>query len=279
MGSSHQLPSQIGPCNNLMLIVNADDWGRSEAETNAALDCHERGTVTSVSAMVFMKDSDRAASIARIGGVDVGLHLNLTEEFASEEAPAQLRQAQGRIARFLRRNKYTLLLYHPGLRQQFSYVYGAQADEFRRLYGADPSHVDGHLHMHHCTNMMIDRIIPKGQRVRRNFSFGPGEKGVVNRTYRGLADLWLGRRYRLTDFFFSLEWCLKTGNLLRIMELAKTAIVELMTHPIYPAEHAFLTGEVFESLLEGVAKGTRVNGENCPLGALPSGPRSELGQN
>jgi predicted glycoside hydrolase/deacetylase ChbG (UPF0249 family) len=241
-----------------MLIVNGDDWGRSEAETNAALDCHERGTVTSVSAMVFMKDSDRAAGIAKIAGVDVGLHLNLTEEFTSEETPAQLRQAHRRIARFLRRNKYAFLLYHPGLRKEFWSVYGAQADEFRRLYGVDPSHLDGHLHMHHCTNMMIDRIIPKGQRVRRNFSFWPGEKGVVNRTYRGLADLWLGRRYKLSDYFFSLESCLKAGTLSRVMELAKTAIVELMTHPVYPLEHGFLTGEICKSLMERMPKGSRV---------------------
>jgi chitin disaccharide deacetylase len=241
-----------------MLIVNADDWGRSEAETNAALDCCERGTVTSASAMVFMKDCDRAATIARRAGVDVGLHLNLTEEFTSAETPACLREAHGRISRFLRRNKYALLLYHPGLRREFRYVYGAQADEFRRLYGVDPSHVDGHLHMHHCTNMLIGRVIPKGQRVRRNFSFWPGEKSVVNRTYRGLADQWLGRRYRLTDYFFSLESCLKTGTLSHVMNLAKTAIVELMTHPIHPIEHDFLIGEAFEDLMQGVLKGSHI---------------------
>lgn len=239
-----------------MLIVNADDLGRSCEETDAALACCKLGTVTSVSAMVFMKDSDRAARLAREAGVDVGLHINLTEEFTSEEAPPRLREAHRRIARFLRRSRYALLLYHPGLRKEFRYVYEAQAGEFRRLYSVEPSHVDGHQHMHHCANMVIDRTIPTGQRVRRNFSFWPGEKGAVNRTYRRLVDMWLGRRYRLTDHFFSLESCLKTGRLSRVMELAKSASVELMTHPVYGVEYTFLTGESGWESMRGIQKGT-----------------------
>lgn len=231
-----------------MLIVNADDWGRSEIETNAALRCHERGAVTSVSAMVFMKDSDRAARVARDSGLSAGLHLNLTEEFTSTEIPGYLGEAHRRIARFLKCGKHAFLLYHPGLREEFRCVYQAQAEEFQRLYGEAPSHVDGHLHMHHCTNMMIDRLIPKGQRVRRNFSFCPGEKSLMNRTYRRVSDWWLGRRYQMTDFFFSLEWCLKSGTLSRVMELAETASVELMTHPVYSAEQAALTGEMFQRI-------------------------------
>src|SRR5215831_8631232 len=140
-----------------MLIVNADDWGRSEAETNATLDCYRHGSVTSVSGMVFMKDSERAADIAKSAGFDVGLHLNLTEPFTSASVPPQIHVAQGRIAAFLTRSKYAFLFYHPGLRREFRVVYDAQAEEFRRLYGREPSHVDGHQHMHHCMNMMVDR--------------------------------------------------------------------------------------------------------------------------
>ncbi len=238
-----------------MLIVNADDWGRSCRETDAALACCKLGSVTSVSAMVFMKDSERAARIARENGVDVGLHINLTEEFTSGEVPAPLGKAHRRIARFLRRSKYALLLYHPGLRDEFRYVYEAQAGEFRRLFSMDPSHVDGHQHMHHCANMVIDQIIPKGQRVRRNFSFWPGEKGVVNRTYRRLVDKWLGQRYQLTDHFFSLESCLTTGRLSRVMELAKSANVELMTHPVFGVEYEFLTGVSGRESMRGLQKG------------------------
>ena len=35
-----------------------------------------------VSAMVFMEDSERAASIARADAIDAGLHLNFTTAFS-----------------------------------------------------------------------------------------------------------------------------------------------------------------------------------------------------
>jgi len=47
-----------------MLIINADDFGRSWEETDVAHSCIRRGQITSVTAMVFMHDSERAA----IGG-------------------------------------------------------------------------------------------------------------------------------------------------------------------------------------------------------------------
>jgi len=61
-----------------MLIINADDLGRSVVETDAALRCYSAGRITSVSAMVFMSDSERAAELANGNGLDVGLHLNFS---------------------------------------------------------------------------------------------------------------------------------------------------------------------------------------------------------
>ena len=224
-----------------MLIVNADDWGRSRAETDAAMACHARGTVTSVSAMVFMEDSERAADVAKGVGLDVGLHVNFTQEFTSNGAAARLRDYQDRLARFLKRSKYALVLYHPLLREHFRYVYQMQADEFVRLYDGPPSHVDGHQHMHLCSNMLFDGIIPPGQRVRRSFSFWPGEKNFINRTYRRFVDKLLSRRFRLTDYFFALSHCLRNGCMKRVENLAKAASVELMTHPAKTEEFNWLT--------------------------------------
>src|SRR5208282_5974677 len=126
-----------------MLIVNADDWGRSQLETDAALSCYKMGRVSSVSAMVFMADSQRAADLAVAAGIDVGLHLNLSQRFTTEIHDALLQQYHDAIVRFLTRGKYALLLYNPMLRRQFRHVYQAQMDEFRRIYGKNPSHVDG----------------------------------------------------------------------------------------------------------------------------------------
>src|SRR5258708_25144263 len=57
-----------------VLIVNADDWGRDYETTARTLECALHGTISSVSAMVFMQGSERAAAIARERGIDAGLH-------------------------------------------------------------------------------------------------------------------------------------------------------------------------------------------------------------
>src|SRR6266513_2908362 len=98
-----------------MLIINADDWGRSGAETDAALRCYKGGRITSVSAMVFMEDSERAAELAKENDLDVELHLNFTDKFTANYYPGTLGNYHSKIDRFLRRNKYSQLLYNPFL--------------------------------------------------------------------------------------------------------------------------------------------------------------------
>src|SRR5438045_1599494 len=145
-----------------MLIINADDWGRSVVETDAALKCYQAGRVTSVSAMVFMADSERAAEVARENKVDAGLHLNFDERFTAKRGSGVLGGYQTKLARFLRRHKYAQLVYNPFLRQAFSYSYQAQAEEFVRSFGKPPSHIDGHHHTHLCANLLFSTMIPAG---------------------------------------------------------------------------------------------------------------------
>src|SRR5260221_13625106 len=213
-----------------MIIINADDWGRSKAETDAAYACFRNGRITSVTAMVFMADSERAAELAKESNLDFGLHLNLSQKY-NGKFPASVAKAQERVVKFLTRSKYSVLIYHPGLRTAFREVYDHQWEEIVRLYGKPPSHVDGHQHRHLCANVLFDSIIPRGQKVRRNFSFWPGEKGLLNRSYRSMVDRWLARKYSLTDFFFSLGQCLLPNRLSRVFELAKAANVAFITLP------------------------------------------------
>src|SRR5262245_48643633 len=121
-----------------MLIINADDLGRRKTTTDAALSCYAQRRITSTSAMVFMEDSERAAELALGSGIDVGLHVNLSERFSAGSVSVRLREYHAQICRFLTANKYTLLLYHPGLAGQFRYVFEAQYAEFLRLYGRAP---------------------------------------------------------------------------------------------------------------------------------------------
>ena len=55
------------------LVINADDWGRDRDTTDHTLECIRAGSVSSVSAMVFMEDSEGAAARAREQGI--GRHV------------------------------------------------------------------------------------------------------------------------------------------------------------------------------------------------------------
>jgi predicted glycoside hydrolase/deacetylase ChbG (UPF0249 family) len=206
--------------------------------------------------MTFMPDSERAAELALAHDMVAGLHLNFSQPFGDRTAPTRLTVRQMRICNFMNAHKYAFLVYNPAIRSDILYSYQAQADEFFRLYGKPPSHVDGHHHKHLCSNVLLDPVIPVGQKLRRNFHFWPGEKGGINRAYRGLTDRWLARRYRLTDYFFALSPCLQGDRLSKVLDLARTHSVEVMVHPVNPRERDHLMSEAFVSQLARLECGT-----------------------
>jgi hypothetical protein len=230
------------------LILNADDWGRDQENTDRTFECISRGSVSSVSAMMFMEDSQRAADIAREKGIDAGLHLNFTTGFSASRVPNQLSNHQERIAKHLKQHRFSTVLFHPGLISSFEYVVAMQREEFCRTYGTEPKRLDGHHHMHLCANVLLQKLLPAGTVVRRNFSFQPGEKGFYNRAYRKIVDRILAKRHRLTDFFFSLPPLSPPSRLERMFSLATRFTVEVETHPVGPEEYRFLMGEEFLSL-------------------------------
>lgn len=243
--NDHGRPSGI-------LIVNADDWGRDRENTDATLDCVRSGALSSVSAMVFMEDSERSAGIALEHGVDAGLHLNFTTPFSAPSTPARLAEYQRRLTAFLLRHRLAPAVYHPGLVTAFEYVMKAQRDEFCRLFGFEPARLDGHHHMHLCSNVILAGLLPVGTIVRRNFSFGPGEKSFVNRLYRRVVDQTLARHHSITDYFFSLPPMEPLSRLERIFSLATRFSVEVETHPVRSDEHEFLTNGKLIRLTETV---------------------------
>lgn len=230
----------VGTGGSGCLIVNADDWGRDRATTERIFECTELRRVSSVSAMVFMADSARAAETARTAGIDAGLHLNLSESFSASSCPAGVMERQGELRRYLLRNPLARVLYHPGLTRSFQYVVKAQLDEYRRLYGSEPDRIDGHHHLHLCSNVILKELLPVGTIVRRNFTFLPGEKSLLNRWYRKAVDRRLARRHSLVDFLYNLV-PIEAARLERIFALARHSIVELETHPAQPDDYTFLT--------------------------------------
>jgi hypothetical protein len=223
------------------LIINADDWGHSTETTNRIIECVDRGTISSVSAMVFMEDSERAAGLAKQSGIDAGLHLNFTTPLSAANCPTRLLERQREIADHLLRHPLARVVYHPGLAHSFEYVVAAQLNEFCRLYGRPPARIDGHHHQHLCGNVLFAGLMPHGTIVRRNFFFQTGEKSFFNRFYRRFIDRLLARRHPLVDFLFLLP-PIEPDRLRYICSLASRYVVELETHPVKPNEYRFLAG-------------------------------------
>ncbi len=231
-----------------VVIVNADDWGRDCATTDRTLSCFRAGAVSSVSAMVFMADSDRAAETARFHSMDAGLHLNFTTTYSVRHCPPQLKEHQQEIARTLSAHRFAAALYHPRLTASFEYVAKAQLEEYERLYGAAAARLDGHHHMHLCANVLCQELLPHGSIVRRNLTFERGEKFYLNRLYRRTQDRRLARRHRVADYFFDLHPIEPRARLRRIFELGRRFNVEIETHPIRDEEYRFLmNGEIQRS--------------------------------
>lgn len=234
-----------------IVILNADDWGLNSDTTGRIFECAQERAFSCVSAMVFMDDSERAACLAREHDIDAGLHLNFTCGFTTHGIPSQLREHHQRIASFLHRNTYTRILFNPLLVNSFDYVTKAQIEEFERLYGAEPTRVDGHHHMHLCANVLLQKLLPEGTIVRRNQSFAVGEKGRVNRWYRRMQDQYLSKHHPITDYFFDIL-PMECVRLRRILELAREFKVEFEAHANTANEYRFLRNRELVRCAENV---------------------------
>jgi chitin disaccharide deacetylase len=115
-----------------VLVVNADDLGRSPSINAGIARAHERGIVTSASLMVRWPDAVAAAAYARRRPrLGVGLHLDLGEwTYGAGAWPARYEVCDLGDAGAVEAEART------------------QLAAFRRLLGRDPTHLDSHQHVH-----------------------------------------------------------------------------------------------------------------------------------
>jgi predicted glycoside hydrolase/deacetylase ChbG (UPF0249 family) len=130
----------------LKLIVNADDFGISEAVNRGIVDAHDRGIVTSTSLMATGSAFEHAVELARSRPrLAVGVHLTLTEQRPLTPALG-LVTADGTFpphtAQLLRRTMSRRIPL-PDVRREL-------AAQIRRVgdAGIAISHLDGHQHVH-----------------------------------------------------------------------------------------------------------------------------------
>jgi chitin disaccharide deacetylase len=114
-----------------VLVVNADDFGRSPGVNRGVIRTHEEGIVTAATMMVRWPAAADAADYARRSSLSVGLHLDLGEwEYRDGEWHARyevdVAPTREAIAKEIER----------------------QLERFHRLVGRWPTHLDSHQHVH-----------------------------------------------------------------------------------------------------------------------------------
>jgi len=235
-----------------LLIINADDWGLDAATTDAIERCFAAGAVTSASAMVFMEDSQRAASIARQRGRSVGLHINLTEALTDGGVPVGVRDRQQRLVEYFAGPPRRRWAFSPTHRAEVERAIADQLGEFRRLYASEPTHLDGHQHIHQALTVLAARTLPRGARMRPSFTFAAGEKTPLNRASRRLLNAIMAARFRTPRYFFSIRDmhpALGGVAMEGKLALASGAAVEVMTHPGWDDELAILLDPAWKELV------------------------------
>lgn len=130
-----------------LLIVNADDFGITEGATDAIIECHRAGSVTSTTLMTNMPAAQYAAERSkehpRLG---VGLHFNLT--LGRPLARASQSSVVNRQGVFFNRRDLSLRTIAVRLRaSDIREELEAQYCSMRAL-GLVPTHFDSHQHVH-----------------------------------------------------------------------------------------------------------------------------------
>ena len=131
------------------LVVNADDFGRSQSINQAVIRAHREGILTSASLMVNEAHAAEAVAMARENpGLGVGLHLTLVCGAAALPA-GQIPQLAGDRGQFTNNPAAAGWRYFASAkcRAQLRLEIAAQFEKFRAT-GLPLDHVNGHLHLH-----------------------------------------------------------------------------------------------------------------------------------
>jgi predicted glycoside hydrolase/deacetylase ChbG (UPF0249 family) len=184
------------------LIVNADDFGQSEAINRGVIAAYERGIVTSASLMTRWRSSAEAAAYARDRPrLSLGLHVDLGEWAYRDEMWVPVYQVARTddpeaLARELAR----------------------QLASFRELVGADPSHLDSHQHVHReepLRSLMVEAARGLGVPLR---------DAALHIRYDGSFYGQSGRGYPVPE-------AIRADALERLIQTLPAGITELGCHP------------------------------------------------
>ena len=235
----------------IRLVINADDYGIAENQTEAILESFRRGVITSTTIMVTMPDFRRSISRAKEEGVfdKIGLHLNLTQGRPLTEPIRNCRRfcnSEGLFNKYFHNSKLCRLI----LTAREQYAVAVEVESQMKIYidaGFTLRHLDSHHHSH--TDLSIAHIILpiarkmgfRSVRLSRNIP-RPGY-GLLKKIYKSLFNGFALRQgFTCTKYFGSiLDFDVAATN------LPVDCSVELMVHPSFQKNgQLVLSGELMD---------------------------------
>ena len=242
------------------LIVNADDLGWTEGVNRGIVEAHRKGLVTSTSLLANGRAFAAALGISRSNPeLGIGVHLNLSD--GPPSAPAnEVRGLLGKSGE-LEDAADRLLMKIAGRSLRVDEVereWDAQVQKVRDA-GIQPSHLDGHKHVHMLPGLFevalrvakkhkirAIRVANEESTLRTALASGQGQqKGTLLKQgvqARGLKLLARNARrmaeragISTTDYFCGIAQTgvLTREGLQRLLEILPEGTTELMCHPGY----------------------------------------------
>ena len=245
------------------LIVNADDLGWTEGVNRGIVEAHRKGLVTSTSLLANGRAFAAALRISRGNpALGIGVHLNLSD--GPPSAPAN--EVKGLLGKSgeLEDAADSLLMKIAGRSLRVEEVereWDAQVQKVRDA-GIQPSHLDGHKHVHMLPGLFevalrvakkhkirAIRVANEESTLRAALASGAGQqKGTVLKQgvqARGLKLLSRDARkmaehagISTTDYFCGIAQTgvLTRDGLQKLLEILPEGTTELMCHPGYVDE-------------------------------------------
>jgi predicted glycoside hydrolase/deacetylase ChbG (UPF0249 family) len=208
----------VSPSEARLLIVNADDLGRTVGINDGIFEAHRNGLVTSATLMVaYPAAEDAAARLGELPNLGVGLHVALTggPSILPADRLSSLTSAVGRLP--AKPEEFV----DPVLEEVLLEA-GAQLARFRELTGRLPTHLDSHHHSHRHP-VVCEALIALA-----------GEHGLPVRNASADVEARLRRRAVTTtdafveDFFGEAA---RLDVLVGILRALGPGVTELMCHP------------------------------------------------
>lgn len=232
------------------LIINADDFGISPGVNAAIVKAFHEGVLNSTSIMMNLEFTREAiALVPSVPGMDIGLHLNLTNEKALSD-PKDIPMLVDESGRF--KNGFVMLLVRWVLgasefRRQVAIEMEAQI-QAAKTAGIKLSHIDSHRYVHMIPGVFAvakqkaaEHKIPRIRIVNENiFRTWKSNHYDVSFLWDGGAIKWailyvlyLFNRTKSDTYYYSVLYtCKMFKNRIRNMRVpAKFKAVEIPVHP------------------------------------------------